>query len=1270
MYKPLQKKNSSWTPTTVQKKSKSPSKLGHFSIQPKPNKKSSQSSQSPEIGEYSRDSADRLAANVMRSLEAKGSQEAETPTVQPQSESRISVADVVGQRMPTVMPLPLTPQVRMTSEVVPENPIQRQCADCASEQQEQSAEAGKEVEQISLAASGIQAKVTVGAPGDKYEVEADTVARQVMSMPAPVNNQPIQREAVAKENVEEVQAKPIATSITPLVQREMAIEDEKQEEVQAKTTSDGGFETSSNVETQLNTSKGGGSPLSHEVRSFMEPRFGADFSSVRAHTDSAAVQMSQELGAQAFTHGSDVYFGKGKSPGNNELTAHELTHVVQQGGANGSSNTIQKSPDTIQRDPDDEEKASYTVEVPKGIKTLEELHRYAEVLIFGRVMNKKWKLVSGSGEVKEGKEFQYIFSAAFISAHGGKKEGEALKPQSSNSAYKQTQGKEREEINQEIDKRYWEEADIAEGEKIKKGEQAKIDMWNVYRDQVMNEHQYIKNLPPQVKKLIKISTKGKEITPEDYAQVYRIGKKIEAMEPSEVLDYYSKISGSTTDLNTFESALDKYIQQQEQRAKEAEKREEIQTKLSGHEDVYQAYKEWKKLKNTTIPSHDEFGVRDPNAELLRKSTEEAERKLLALLEQSGFSSIAEFEKYISDFEVAFQKESVNIALDFLSKYEGLLYKEGERYKDPQVIESLHQQLGGFRNQYQVFQENAAISNEYARNSQRSRLPGNGHLRPKISQEEATEAYERAKAAKEAAQSEIQGLSGENPLLKEDHLPLDQRLDKEKMAQANPSELGKLIQKHIADQIKNIHEAKAHILDDPEIVFKLDKLMPEFYGRMEMVKGGVTDRIIKDKISEIETQETIINIVLAVVAIALAIISWGTATPLIAAGSAGLGFGLSAYMAFDEYQKYIVQNDLADVGFADDPSMFWLIVAVAGATLDMGAAAKAVKALAPAAKALNAGGDVAEFSKALKVLQESGEIEAKIAAAAEKAALAKQGFKEASSNLFKVLSSKAYGFPGPFTDPDVYRELVRMAAAKIKQGAATFEQFLQELRQARKLAKLGDMEAEELAKAKEAWEQAQKIAKSADEPVDIVNSKSGKVFGRYSQGNYLEVKSKSTKLYGGNSIKLDPEKTTTLTGTLDDVNSVASRGFEMPGSTLQGSNPGGINILRSPKWKAIQDKHIAILKSGDELGYWKTVTDEFWETVNKPWLDEAIARGDNFRFVSDPSDDLAIFTTKRGTTEFILDADGNKIKSIFGREIDYLRSKGYTFLADGTAVKAP
>jgi hypothetical protein len=83
-YKPIQKKNSSWTPTTVQKKGKSPSKLGHFSIQPKSNLSSAPSQ---EIGEYSRASADRLTANVIRGIQAKEQEQAEGSTVQRKSES-------------------------------------------------------------------------------------------------------------------------------------------------------------------------------------------------------------------------------------------------------------------------------------------------------------------------------------------------------------------------------------------------------------------------------------------------------------------------------------------------------------------------------------------------------------------------------------------------------------------------------------------------------------------------------------------------------------------------------------------------------------------------------------------------------------------------------------------------------------------------------------------------------------------------------------------------------------------------------------------------------------------------------------------------------------------------------------------------------------------------------------------------------------------------------------------------------------------------------
>ncbi len=70
------------------------------------------------------------------------------------------------------------------------------------------------------------------------------------------------------------------------------------------------------------------------VRSIMESRFGADFSTVRVHADERAGRAAVDLGAKAFTTGHDIYFAPGHyQPGSGRglgLLAHELTHVVQQ----------------------------------------------------------------------------------------------------------------------------------------------------------------------------------------------------------------------------------------------------------------------------------------------------------------------------------------------------------------------------------------------------------------------------------------------------------------------------------------------------------------------------------------------------------------------------------------------------------------------------------------------------------------------------------------------------------------------------------------------------------------------------------------------------------------------------------------------------------------------------------------------------------------------------------------------------------------------------
>ncbi len=79
-----------------------------------------------------------------------------------------------------------------------------------------------------------------------------------------------------------------------------------------------------------------GKPLSSETRAFMEPRFGHDFSKVRVHTDAKAAESARAVNALAYTVGTDVVFGTMEyapgTMGGRRLLAHELTHVLQQGG--------------------------------------------------------------------------------------------------------------------------------------------------------------------------------------------------------------------------------------------------------------------------------------------------------------------------------------------------------------------------------------------------------------------------------------------------------------------------------------------------------------------------------------------------------------------------------------------------------------------------------------------------------------------------------------------------------------------------------------------------------------------------------------------------------------------------------------------------------------------------------------------------------------------------------------------------------------------------
>ncbi len=121
----------------------------------------------------------------------------------------------------------------------------------------------------------------------------------------------------------------------------------------------------SNTRASRDTTNGAladsGKPLERDLQRQMEQRFGYDFSRVRIHSDDEAARAAAAVQARAYTVDNNIVFGSGKfAPETVEggrLLAHELVHVVQQGGGSGTPTQetpihLRTTPGTVQMDKD------------------------------------------------------------------------------------------------------------------------------------------------------------------------------------------------------------------------------------------------------------------------------------------------------------------------------------------------------------------------------------------------------------------------------------------------------------------------------------------------------------------------------------------------------------------------------------------------------------------------------------------------------------------------------------------------------------------------------------------------------------------------------------------------------------------------------------------------------------------------------------------------------------------------------------------------------
>lgn len=188
----------------------------------------------------------------------------------------------------------------------------------------------------------LQTKLRVNEVGDVYEQEADRAAEQVAAVPDSGKSDPLR----------------------------------------IRRFSAGGGADRDVPESVSIALAGSGRPLDPGLRQEMEAHFQQDFSAVRIHADEAGADSARDLNAHAYAVGNDIVFGAREfapaTRAGRRLLAHELAHVVQQGG----------KPAAIQRDHNPDPN---TVELMPEVTMTEEI---AKNRVVYRFRGKTWITIS------------------------------------------------------------------------------------------------------------------------------------------------------------------------------------------------------------------------------------------------------------------------------------------------------------------------------------------------------------------------------------------------------------------------------------------------------------------------------------------------------------------------------------------------------------------------------------------------------------------------------------------------------------------------------------------------------------------------------------------------------------------------------------------------------------------------------------------------------------------------------------------------------------
>jgi hypothetical protein len=554
------------------------------------------------------------------------------------------------------------------------------------------------------------------------------------------------------------------------------------------------------------------------------------------------------------------------------------------------------------------------------------------------------------------------------------------------------------QIDDETDRRFWQKVGDQKHQLLGTGrnQQGMRELWMETRDEVLQERDRILTMPDKLRSFV--APDAGEPSPEDYKAALRIGEKARNFTDSDWARYERNVVRTTSDYAEAEEAIGKFA-----------------AKVADEQAIA------KRVERT------EMLFRGEHAQRAAHEPGYPEKQVEMWLPTTNFKTIEEYDAACDAYLQIFRDRAVEIAFLALRTSESVVRSELARYARPDERAALVRDLEKLRERHRY-----ASQISYPEQGLAAERP-----QGTLSQEET--------AAWDAVDRERSLQAVIHPAVKDADLSL---ID---LVGESADELGEKIETISRDHLDAIAKSRARLVDNPEVVFQWDNVIRATKKEMGADNGAIREMIVDQHLQDIRRDHEIRALGMAVLAIGLSVLTFGTGAVAVVAATALLAQGV--YMGVEEVKAYgdayAAAHSAFDAGqslSSASPSAFWAAFALISAGLDGINLVNALKAAAEPLSVLEATGSLKKFDASLLEVTEHLPDELKAAlspgakAVLKRAMRAKAKLDVATGSFGRAFkAADAFG-PRGLLSPKVADELSKCGYLGAQMGMQEFAEF--------------------------------------------------------------------------------------------------------------------------------------------------------------------------------------------------------------------------------------